>query len=184
MTLFSLCRMNSAPNTFSPDNPLTIFGYSQSATAESIAMTATPCGRRSPRRTALRVHRRPVAGRHWHLGATHPRWRRVQFGNGPGLVVPDGRDGEGGAHPHGRRYRRERWFGQQVLGNVTPDYLYPTTIYTLEGDSVAQFQPVFESSGLLGTITHLFTTARGVPGLDAGGNRRRDHVDRQLDHQH
>ena len=48
--------------------------------------------------------------------------------------------------------------GQQVLGNVTPTDLYPTTIYTLDGDSVAQFQQVFESRGLLGTIWHLFTT--------------------------
>ena len=31
-----------------------------------------------------------------------------------------------------------------VLGNVTPDDLYPTTIYTLDGDGVADFQPDFE----------------------------------------
>jgi hypothetical protein len=43
-----------------------------------------------------------------------------------------------------------------VLGNVTPDDLYPTTIYSLDGDGVAQFQPDFESGGLLGTIEGLF----------------------------
>ncbi len=43
-----------------------------------------------------------------------------------------------------------------VLGNVTPDYLYPTTIYSLDGDGVAQFQQDFESGGLLGTIEGLF----------------------------
>ena len=32
-------EFNANPGVFSPDNPLTIFGYSQSATAESIAMT-------------------------------------------------------------------------------------------------------------------------------------------------
>ncbi len=43
-----------------------------------------------------------------------------------------------------------------VLGNVTPDNLYPTTIYTLDGDGVAQFQQDFESGGLLGDIEGLF----------------------------
>ena len=32
-------EFNATPDPFSPDHPLTIFGYSQSATAESIAMT-------------------------------------------------------------------------------------------------------------------------------------------------
>jgi hypothetical protein len=39
---------------------------------------------------------------------------------------------------------------------VTPDDLYPTTIYSLDGDGVAQFQQDFESGGLLGTIEGLF----------------------------
>jgi hypothetical protein len=43
-----------------------------------------------------------------------------------------------------------------VLGNLTPNDLYPTTIYTLAGDGVAQFQQDFEAGGLLGTIEGLF----------------------------
>ena len=42
------------------------------------------------------------------------------------------------------------------LAGLTPDDLYPTTIYTLAGDGVAQFQQDFESGGLLGTIEGLF----------------------------
>ena len=36
-----------------------------------------------------------------------------------------------------------------VLGNLTPDDLYPTTIYTLDGDGVADFQQDFTAGGLL-----------------------------------
>ncbi len=45
-----------------------------------------------------------------------------------------------------------------VLGNVTPDDLYPTTIYTLAGDGVADFQEDFKAGGLLDPLVHLFTT--------------------------
>ena len=55
-----------------------------------------------------------------------------------------------------------------VLGNVTPDDLYPTTIYTLDGDGVAQFQQDFESGGLLGDDRGPVRPACGVPGVDAG----------------
>jgi len=45
-----------------------------------------------------------------------------------------------------------------VLGNVTPDDLYPATIYTLDGDGVADFQPDFNAGGLLDPLWNLFTT--------------------------
>jgi hypothetical protein len=45
-----------------------------------------------------------------------------------------------------------------VLGNVTPDDLYPATIYTLDGDGVADFQPDFTAGGLLNPLWNLFTT--------------------------
>ena len=48
---------------------------------------------------------------------------------------------------------------------MTPDDLYPTTIYSLDGDGVAQFQQDFESGGLLGTIVGLFTTHAEYLGL-------------------
>ena len=34
--------------------------------------------------------------------------------------------------------------------------MYPTTIYTLNTDGVADFQQDFESGGLISTISHLF----------------------------
>ena len=45
-----------------------------------------------------------------------------------------------------------------VLGNVTPDNISPTTIFTLDHDSVPDFQQDFEKGGLLSDVWHLFTT--------------------------
>ena len=72
-----------------------------------------------------------------------------------------------------------------VLGNVTPTDLYPTTIYTLAGDGVANWQPDFNQGGLTESLVHPFTTHAEYLGLHAGRNRRRHHVDRprQPDHQ-
>lgn len=58
-------EMNGDPGAISAEHPLTIFGYSQSATAESIAMTRLEEAGVPQQRSALRVHRRPLpAGRH------------------------------------------------------------------------------------------------------------------------
>jgi hypothetical protein len=43
-----------------------------------------------------------------------------------------------------------------VLGDVTPDDLYPATIYTLAGDGVADFQQDFTTEGPLGPLVGLF----------------------------
>ncbi|MFZ1164192.1 PE-PPE domain-containing protein [Mycobacterium sp.] len=154
-------EFNAHPGLFSADNPLTIFGYSQSATADSIAMTQIHDY------SMLHGDSIPLDSLHfvfigdpsledtgiWAPSAADPSQSNLEYDLasliGPektdhiltalGIVANDG-------------------IGQQVLGNVTPTDLYPATIYTLEGDSVAQFQQVFESSGLLGTIWHLFTT--------------------------
>jgi hypothetical protein len=45
-----------------------------------------------------------------------------------------------------------------VLSNVTPDDISPTTIFTLAGDGVADFQPDFNDGGLLEPLVRLFTT--------------------------
>ncbi|HEY2198536.1 MAG TPA: PE-PPE domain-containing protein [Mycobacterium sp.] len=125
------------PGTFSASDPLTIFGYSQSATAESIAMSR------------LEADGIPSADLHFvFIGDPS----LADTGVWPNLV-PD----------------LDSLFGTSVtntlltdlgfaavLGNVTPDDLYPTTIYSLDGDGVAQFQQDFESGGLLGTIEGLF----------------------------
>ena len=125
------------PGAFSASDPLTIFGYSQSATAESIAMSR------------LEADGIPSADLHFvFIGDPS----LADTGLWPNLV-PD----------------LDSLFGTSVtntlltdlgfdavLGNVTPDDLYPTTIYSLDGDGVAQFQQDFESGGLLGTIEGLF----------------------------
>jgi hypothetical protein len=122
---------------FSASDPLTIFGYSQSATAESIAMTQ------------LEADKIPSADLHFvFIGDPS----LADTGVWPNLVAD--MDGIFGTSLTNTLLTD---FGiDGVLGNVTPDDLYPTTIYTLAGDGVADFQPDFESGGLLGTIEGLF----------------------------
>jgi hypothetical protein len=43
-----------------------------------------------------------------------------------------------------------------VLGNLTPDDLYPATIYSLDTDPVPNFQDVFDSQGLYGALLDIF----------------------------
>jgi PE-PPE domain len=123
--------------TFSASDPLTIFGYSQSATAESIAMTQLQADGipsqdlhfvfiGDPSLADTGVWPNIVADMDSVLGSSLTNTLLTDFGI----------DG--------------------VLGDVTPDDLYPTTIYSLDGDGVAQFQQDFVSGGLLGDIEGLF----------------------------
>jgi hypothetical protein len=130
-------EFNADPGAFSAEDPLTIFGYSQSATAESIAMTQ------------LEADKIPSADLHFvFIGDPS----LADTGVWPNLVAD--MDGIFGTSLTNTLLTD---FGiDGVLGNVTPDDLYPTTIYTLAGDGVADFQPDFESGGLLGTIEGLF----------------------------
>ena len=106
------------PGAFTAEDPLTIFGYSQSATAESIAMTQ------------LAADGIPSADLHF-----------VFIGD-PSL--PGG-------------------IGANT--NVTPDDLYPATIYTLDGDGVADYQQDFTAGGQLDALYNLFTTHAEYLGL-------------------
>ncbi len=106
------------PGAFTAEDPLTIFGYSQSATAESIAMTQ------------LAEDGIPSADLHF-----------VFIGD-PSLPG-----------------------GIEANTNVTPDDLYPATIYTLDGDGVADFQQDFTAGGLLDALYNLFTTHAEYLGL-------------------
>ena len=64
--------------------------------------------------------------------------------------------------------------------------MYPTTIYTLAGDGVAEFQQDFESGGLLGTIEGLFLqhveylglTPAEIADATIDDQRRRPHLRR------
>jgi PE-PPE domain len=145
LTLAVENEFNANPDAFSPDHPLTIFGYSQSATAESIAMTQINDY------SAAHDDMIPSADLHFvFIGDPS----LPETGLWPNLVP----DLDSLIGPEKTSTILTNLGFDQVLGNVTPDDLYPATIYSLDGDSVAQFQPVFESSGLLGTIWHLFTT--------------------------
>jgi len=130
-------EFNANPGAFSAEDPLTIFGYSQSATAESIAMSRLEADGipsqdlhfvfiGDPSLADTGVWPNIVADMDSVLGSSLTNT----------LLTDLGIDG--------------------VLGNVTPDDLYPTTIYSLDGDGVAQFQQDFESGGLLGDIEGLF----------------------------
>jgi hypothetical protein len=125
------------PGAFNADHPLTIFGYSQSATAESIAMSR------------LEADGIPSQDLHFvFIGDPS----LADTGAWPNIVTD--LDSVLGASLTNTILTDLGING--VLGNVTPDDLYPTTIYTLDGDGVAQFQQDFESGGLLGTIEGLF----------------------------
>jgi PE-PPE domain len=129
-------EFNSNPGAFDAEHPLTIFGYSQSATAESIAMSR------------LEAAGIPSADLHFvFIGDPS-----LPDGVWPNLVPA--MDSVLGASLTNTILTDLGING--VLGNLTPDDLYPTTIYTLAGDGVAQFQQDFEAGGLLGTIEGLF----------------------------
>jgi PE-PPE domain len=127
------------PGAFDAEHPLTIFGYSQSATAESIAMSR------------LEADGIPSADLHFvFIGDPS----LADTGVWPNLVAD--MDGIFGTSLTNTLLTDLGMDG--VLGNVTPDDIYPTTIFTLEGDGVADFQPDFNDGGLLEPLVRLFTT--------------------------
>jgi hypothetical protein len=127
------------PGAFDAEHPLTIFGYSQSATAESIAMSR------------LEADGIPSADLHFvFIGDPS----LADTGVWPNLVAD--MDGIFGTSLTNTLLTDLGMDG--VLGNVTPDDIYPTTIFTLEGDGVADFQPDFNEGGLLEPLVRLFTT--------------------------
>ena len=137
------------PGAFTAEHPLTIFGYSQSAAAESVAMTQ------------LAEDGIPSADLHFvFIGDPS-----LPSGIGPNLM------------PTWTRYRLEQAntiltdlglsdLGvYSVLADPTPDDLYPATIYTLDGDGVADFQQDFNAGGLRDSLYNLFTTHAEYLGL-------------------
>ena len=132
-------EFNADPGAFSPEHPLTIFGYSQSATAESIAMTRLEAAGipsddlhfvfiGDPSTPITGVWSTLVADMDATLGTSQANDLLNLFG----LNVPG------------------------VVGNVTPNDLYPATIYSFEPDPVANFQHVFEAKGLWGALGDIF----------------------------
>jgi hypothetical protein len=128
-------EFNADPGAFSAEHPLTIFGYSQSATAESIAMT--------------RLEEAGIPSDDLHFVFIGDP--SLPGGAWPNLV-PD-LDALFGSNLTNTLLTAVGVDG--VLGNLTPDDLYPTTIYTLDGDGVADFQQDFTAGGLLDPIVAL-----------------------------
>jgi hypothetical protein len=129
-------EFNADPGAFSAEHPLTIFGYSQSATAESIAMTRLEeAGIPSDDLHFVFIGDPSLPGGVWPNLV--PDIDSVLGSSLTNTILTDlGIDG--------------------VLGNLTPDDLYPATIYSLDGDGVADFQQDFTAGGLLQTIEGLF----------------------------
>ena len=129
-------EFNANPDAFSAQDPLTIFGYSQSATAESIAMTQ------------LQADGIPSADLHF-----------VFIGDPslPGGIWPNLEpDMDAILGPSLTNTLLTDFNFDAVLGNLTPDDLYPATIYSLDTDPVSNFQDVFEAKGLLGALLDIF----------------------------
>jgi hypothetical protein len=129
-------EFNANPNAFSATDPLTIFGYSQSATAESIAMTQ------------LQADGIPSDDLHFvFIGDPS-----LPTGIWPNLEA----DADSVLGPSLTNTLLTAFNFDAVLGNVTPDNLYPATIYSLDTDPIANFQADFEAKGLLGALLDTF----------------------------
>ena len=134
------------PGAFSAEHPLTIFGYSQGATVESIAMTQlAEAGIPSADLHFVSIGdlSLPVDGVNSNLVADLDSLLGSSLTNT--LVTDFGLNG--------------------ILGNVTPDDLYPATIYTVDGDGFADFQQDFTAGGLLDVIAGVFNGHAAYLGL-------------------
>ena len=138
------------PGAFSAEHPLTIFGYSQSAAAESLAMTQ------------LAQDGIPSADLHFvFIGDP-----ALPTGIGPNLMPDlDSLVGSSEANTILTDLGLSDAGVYSVLANPTPDDLYPATIYTLDGDGVADFQQDFAAGGLWDSLYNLFTTHAEYLGL-------------------
>ena len=117
-------EFNADPGAFTAADPLTIFGYSQSAAAESIAMT--------------QINDYSMAhGDSIPLDDLH-----FVFIGDPSLPG-----------------------GIEANTNVTPDDLYPATIYTLDGDGIADYQQDIAAGGQLDALYNMLTTHAEYLGL-------------------
>lgn len=125
-------EFNANPGAFNAEHPLTIFGYSQSATAESIAM---------PRLAELGI---PSSALHFvFIGDPSTPggvWQHLE-------AAMDSTIGPGPTS-----YLLDTFGITAVLGNLTPNDLYPATIYGLPNDPVPNFADVFEAKGLWGAL--------------------------------
>jgi hypothetical protein len=129
-------EFDADPGAFSAEHPLTLFGYSQSATAESIAMS-----------------RLDEAG----IPSEDLQFVFIGDPSTPDGIWPNVEAAmEAMLGPKTTDFLIDFLHLNEVLGNVTPDDLYPATIYSLDTDPVSDFQEVFESKGLWGALLDIF----------------------------
>ncbi len=120
------------PGAFSAEHPLTVFGYSQGADVDSIAMTRlTEAGIPSQDLHFVFIGDPALAG---GLLPNIEADLLASLGPSTGNAVINFLDLNG------------------VSGLLTPDDLYPTTIYTLAGDGAADWQADYNAGGLLGAF--------------------------------
>ncbi|ORW68331.1 PE-PPE domain-containing protein [Mycolicibacter senuensis] len=125
-------QFDANPGAFDAEHPLTIFGYSQSATAESIAMTR------------LAEAGVPLDSLHFVFigdpSTPDGIWQHLEAAMaailGPSLT----------------NYLLNLAGTTDVLGNLTPNDLYPATIYSLPDDPIPNFLDVYASEGLWGAL--------------------------------
>ena len=124
------------PGAFSAEHPLTVFGYSQGAEAGSIAMTQ------------LADAGIPSDELHFVFIGDPSAPDGIWANLGPDLDAL-----LGPSNANALVDFLDPIFGlKDAIGVVTPDDLYPTTVYTLAGDSVAEFQSDYNSGGLLDIV--------------------------------
>ena len=127
------------PGAFSAEHPLTVFGYSQSATAESIAMTrleADGIPSDDLHFVFIGDPSTPVTG----------EWLDLQ-------PILDSTVGASTTNDLINLFQLS-----SVLGVVTPDDLYPTTIYSFDPDPIANFPQAVQSDGVNGALLNVFGT--------------------------
>ncbi|MEB3019785.1 PE-PPE domain-containing protein [[Mycobacterium] crassicus] len=124
------------PGAFDADHPLTIFGYSQSATAESMAMTQ------------LAAAGIPTDALHFvfigNPSAPNGVWQHLEAAMDATL---------------GTKFTDFvlSFTGMDTsIGSSTPNDLYPTTIYSLPDDPVANFVDSYAANGLWGALLNIF----------------------------
>jgi PE-PPE domain-containing protein len=130
-------EFNADPGAFNAEHPLTIFGYSQSATVESIAMTR------------LEEAGIPSADLHFvFIGDPSLETTGIWSNLEPDLETVFG--------PSLTHTLLTAFGMDAVLGNVTPDDLYPATIYSLATDPVSNFEEEFATKGLFPALLDIF----------------------------
>ena len=132
-------EFHADPGAFSADHPLTVFGYSQSATAESIAMSrleADGIPSDDLHFVFIGDPSTPVTG----------EWLTLQ-------PILDSMLGTTTTNDILDLFQIH-----SVQSVVTPDDLYPTTIYTFEPDPIANFPQAVESDGVTGALLNVFGT--------------------------